>query len=255
MRAISTSVDPNVFGAMLMLAGVFTVSQLLTRRPVIPRVAIAAMLATILAALLLSYSRGSWIGLFAGCLLIALLRYRKPWVLIALFLGVGLLAVLPGLGGFFAHLQSGLAARDQAAAMRLGEYKDAFRLIEQYPLFGVGFGAAPEIDLYVGVSSVYLLLAEQMGLLGLAAFVGVVGAVLFRAMRTALTHAGTGLDSILVGSVAAMAAALVAGLLDHHFVNIRFPHMTALFWLVAALCVISGELAREASPSDEREAG
>ena len=144
MRAISTSVDPNVFGAMLMLAGVLSVSQLLARRPVMPRGATVACLAPILAALLLSYSRGSWIGLFAGCLAIALLRYRRPWVLIALALSVALMALLPGLDGFFAHLESGLNAQDQASAMRLGEYKDAFRLIQQYPVFGVGFGAAPE---------------------------------------------------------------------------------------------------------------
>ena len=244
MRAIATSVDPNVYGAMLMLVGVFGASQLVTRRPVLPRTLLVIGLGLVSAALLLSYSRGSWIGLFAGCLVIAALRYRRPWVLVALVAGVALLAVLPGLGGFFSHLQSGLAARDQAAAMRLGEYKDALRLIEQYPVLGVGFGVAPEIDLYIGVSSIYLLLAEQMGLLGLASFCGVVGIVAWRAVATALRHTDTAVDGVLVGAVAALAAALVAGALDHHFVNLRFPHVTATFWLVSALAVVCTRLAR-----------
>ena len=34
---------------------------------------------------------------------------------------------------------------------------------------GIGFGAAPTIDSYLGASNVYLLIAEEMGLLGLGA--------------------------------------------------------------------------------------
>ena len=40
-----------------------------------------------------------------------------------------------------------------SAQMRLGEYRDALRLIAAYPWFGVGFGAAPEIELYIAASS------------------------------------------------------------------------------------------------------
>jgi hypothetical protein len=48
----------------------------------------------------------------------------------------------------------------------------------------------------------------------------------------------------------AFAAALVVGLVDHYFFNPQFPHMAALFWLVAGALVA---VARSgASPGDER---
>ena len=78
--------------------------------------------------------------------------------------------------------------------------------------------------------------------------------MLVRAVRIAARSDSTGVDAILIGSIAAMVAALVAGVLDHHFVNIRFPHMTALFWLVSALCVVSAQMAMRESAGEEDEA-
>ncbi len=51
--------------------------------------------------------------------------------------------------------------------MRLNEFRNAIEIISRYPLFGIGFAQAPDIDLGAGVSSIYLALAERIGLLGL----------------------------------------------------------------------------------------
>jgi O-antigen ligase len=76
---------------------------------------------------------------------------------------------LPPAQTYVAHLVEGLMLQDRATLMRLGEYKDALALISRYPWFGVGFGGSPDADLYVGVSSLYLLMAEIMGVVGVAA--------------------------------------------------------------------------------------
>ena len=52
----------------------------------------------------------------------------------------------------------------------MGEYANAITLLQRYPLLGIGFGLSPDIDVTAGVSSVYLLVAEQTGLLGLGAY-------------------------------------------------------------------------------------
>src|SRR5204863_28869 len=123
----------------------------------------------ILVCLLLTRSRGSWLGLAAGLAALAALRYRR--LAIPLAGGAALLAGLAPAGlSPAAHLLTGFQAGDRATQMRFGEYKDALILIGQYPWLGVGFGNAPSLDLYVGVSSAYLLLAEQAGLLRLAAY-------------------------------------------------------------------------------------
>ncbi len=45
--------------------------------------------------------------------------------------------------------------------------------------------------------------------------------------------------------MAAVAGALVVGVLDHYFFNIEFPHMAMLFWLYAALAVVAVRLIDE----------
>jgi hypothetical protein len=83
-----------------------------------------------------------------------------------------------------------------------------------------------------------------MGLAGLGVFVATVGTVLGRSLQTRLAQP-TILAGILPAYQAAMAAALVAGLFDHYFFNLRFPHMVGLFWLLLAALVVATRLAPE----------
>jgi hypothetical protein len=57
MRAIGTSVDPNVLGGLLLLMAAMTAPQLLTVCPLFPRWFVSVMLATETLALYLTYSR------------------------------------------------------------------------------------------------------------------------------------------------------------------------------------------------------
>ena len=59
---------------------------------------------------------------------------------------------------------------DLSTQMRLGEYGDAFRLIQRYPVTGVGFTGTPEIDIYTDAASMYLIMANEIGLVGVGIF-------------------------------------------------------------------------------------
>jgi O-antigen ligase len=235
-RAIGTSIDPNILGATLMMCGAIAVGLLVSSRPRKLKALFLISLVPMMAALLLTYSRGSLIGFLAGCAVIATLRYRRLWLIAGL--AAIAIALTPQLAdsNFLTHLQSGLEVKDQAAAMRLGEYKDAFRLIEQYPWFGVGFGHAPDVDLYVGVSSIYLLLAEQVGLVGLAIWTWSMASILIRGLRGCLRSRDEA-SGLALACLAALVSALVAGLFDHHFVD--FPHVVALVWMIAGLLMVA----------------
>lgn len=239
VRATGTSIDPNVLGGMLMIVGVIACAFVISPRPLLRRPLLLGLLVAILAAVLLSYSRSSWIGLAAGLGFIAGFRDRRAWFLV--LAGVAFVALVPQGQILVERFTSGIEARDQAAAMRVAEYEDALALIARYPLLGVGFGESPTIELYVAVSSIYLLIAEEMGLLGLAVFVGMLATVLIRSMGR-IQPGGADLRASIVGLQGALVAALAAGLFDHYFFNIRFPHMVALFWLVVALLLVSVRL-------------
>ena len=252
LRAISTSVDPNVLGSMLMVCLTLSVSQLLSPRPLLARKWLAPAAGITFACLLLTLSRSAWMGFAGAVLFVGTVKYRRLWFVFAL-IGVALyFGLLPQDLPFIGHLESGLAARDKAAAMRLGEYKDALQLISQYPWFGVGFGSSPSIDLYVGVSSIYLLMAEQMGLIGLGVFLLAMATLLWQALRALGTVRDPALHAMFLGLVAAILAALVAGLFDHHFFNLRFPHVVALFWMLVGLISVGVKLIQAEGDPDAR---
>jgi O-antigen ligase len=248
-RAISTSTDPNVLGGLLILITVLTAAQLFARRPPLPRPLLAGMLLVDTLCLYLTYSRGSMAGLAAGLGLLAVVKYRK---LIPAMIAAGLLLLLlPQAQDYVQHFVEGIQLQDLATLMRLGEYKDALILIGRHPWIGVGFVGTPESSLYIGVSMVYLLIAEEMGLIGLAVFLLII-VLFFRQVWLAWPkvrqHAG--LEAILLGLAAALAGILVGGIADHYFFNLDFPHSVAVFWLYLGLAMVTIRLGSEETTSN-----
>lgn len=240
MRAIGAMVDPNVLGGFMILIGALTAAQLVSARPLFRRQWVALFLALEFAALYLTYSRGSLVGLAAALALMGLLRYRKLlWIGL---IGAVLLLLLPPAQAYIAHFIEGIQLQDRATLMRLGEYRDAIGLIQRYPWFGVGFGGSPDADLYVGVSNLYLLMAEEMGIIGVIAFLAVVlgfFAMIWQAWRRVYCseEADPRMEALLLGLGAAVAGAMVGGVFDHYLFNLVYPHMAVLFWLYLGMGV------------------
>jgi polysaccharide biosynthesis protein PslJ len=235
-RAIGLSVDPNSFAGMLALVTALSLALLFARRPLFPRGILIGVVAVLTLALLLTFSRGALLGLIAAAVYLAALRYRRLWwaMIAAGLLGGGLFVAFGLADDIVQRLFAGVQLQDQAQQMRLAEYQNAVAIISRYPVFGIGFGLAPDIDLTAGVSSIYLAIAQRMGLVGLAAFLSLVAAWFVITLRAARQMDDERADWLL-GTQAALVAALVVGIADHYFFNIEFSHMVALFWGVAGL--------------------
>ena len=263
LRAISTSTDPNVLGGLLILITTLTAAQLFARQPVLPRLLIAGMVLVDAACLYLTYSRGSMVGLAAGLAVLALVKYRK--LIPAMLAAAVLLMLLPQAQDYVQRFAEGFRLQDLATLMRLGEYKDALILINRHPWIGVGFVGTPEGSLYIGVSNVYLLIAEEMGLIGLASFLAIVG-LFFRQVWLAwpkvqgpvpgsepVQQSNTGLEAILLGLAASVVGILVGGIFDHYFFNLNFPHSVAIFWIYLGLAMAAVRLGSEVVVSPQEE--
>ena len=233
LRAIGTAIDPNVLGALLMIVGIIALTQLLASEPVLPRRWLVIAAVVVLPALLVTFSRSSWLGLAAGVGLTALVRYRRLLPLMGA--AAVAFALWPTTQRYALHLLSGLRAQDRAAAMRLGELENAWQIIQAYPWLGIGFGDAPTMTLYPGVSNVFLTIAEQAGLVGMVAYVAALAVALGAATILWWRHRAAPGADLLLSVLAALAGALVASMLDHHFA--RLPHLVALFWGLIGLAV------------------
>ncbi|HLF27862.1 MAG TPA: O-antigen ligase family protein [Anaerolineae bacterium] len=243
-RATGTSIDPNVLGGLLTMTLSVSVTQVFGARRVVRRAWAALFTATMALALILTFSRASFAGVGAALLGLGLLRYRKVLPVIAIV--AALILVLPQTQDYVSHFFEGVQGEDLATQMRVGEYKDALTLIGRYPIFGVGFTGSPDLDTYIGVSSVYLLMAEEMGLVGLAVFLLVMLTLFAWAGRARSTvRARPALEPLWWGLHTALAGALIGGVLDHYFFNLDFHHSAVFFWLFVGLAAAATRLALE----------
>lgn len=244
-RAIGTSVDPNSLGGLLLMMGALVGPQVVSRRPLFGRLLTLLIAALVFLGVVLTFSRGAMLGLAAGLGFVAVMRYRRllPWMVVA---GL-LLLLLPISQAYIARFVEGFQGADLATQMRFGEYKDALILIGRYPVFGVGFAGAPDVDVYIAVASVYLTIAGRMGLFGLLAFFAVIATVFGYALRhRRALRANERHDAVWLGLHAALVGALVAGVFDHYLFNMDFHHAVTIFWLVLGLAVAATRLGTEA---------
>ncbi|MBN1920195.1 MAG: O-antigen ligase family protein [Anaerolineae bacterium] len=245
-RATSTSVDPNALGSLLNVALALATPQLFARRPIFKRVVLFPLLAVLVACLGLTISRGAVAGAAGALLALGVVRYRK--LLLLLLIALLLVLLLPWTQGFVSHFLEGVRGEDLSTKMRFGEYKDALILIERYPLLGVGFAGSPDIDTYIGVANVYLIIAEQMGLVGLGVFLLICASLFFRFWkRRSTARALPRLEPLWYGLHAAVLGGLGAGLFDRYFFSLDFHHSVTLFWILLALATATTQLVDSAN--------
>lgn len=240
MRAIGTSVDPNILGALLVIVLALAATQLFSKRPVLPRLWIGLSMGLMSLCLFLTYSRSSMLGAVAALGLVAVLRYRR--LLSVLLVASLLVLLLPQTQAYIGHFVQGIRIEDRSTQMRMGEYRDTFRLIQRYPWVGVGFVGTPDIDLYVAVACLYLALAAKMGLIGLLSFLVVMGVLIVYWSRAWFAlPSESDIEPFLLGYGAAIFGSLASGALDHTLLT--YPHAVALLWLVVGLATVAIGLA------------
>jgi O-antigen ligase len=249
-RATGTAIDPNALGGLLIMMVTLTVPQLFAQRPVLPRMWLVIGLGLMSLALLLSFSRGSFVGAAVALGVLGVLRYRK--LLLILVLALALVLILPQTQGYVTHFFDGLQAlsntqsADLSTQMRVGEYTDALILIQRYPIFGVGFTGTPDIDTYLQVANLYLLMAGEMGLVGLTTFLIVMATLFISGWRVRARAADRPeLEPLWWGFHIALLGALIGGIFDHYFFNLDFHHSVTLFWWYVGLAAVSTRLLKE----------
>ena len=242
-RAIGTWVDPNALGGILAVSAAMIAPQVFARKPIIRyRWLTFGVLGLVTLALILTFSRASMLAFGIGVCFIATFKgYRRFIPLI--ILGACLLFLLPQTRSYIERFGQAFTGSDLATQMRLGEYTDSFKLISRYPVFGVGFTGTPEINLYTDVASMYLIMANQIGLVGVGIYALAIAAIFvygWRARRYSVTIPE--LEAIHLGYHAALLTALINATADLYFFRLDFQASITIFWLVVALALASSRL-------------
>ena len=215
-RATGLLVDPNVLGVTLAMVLPFAMVGCTgsARRFALQATAIGL----IAAALMLTLSRGAWVG--AAVAVLVVIASTRPRLGVGLAVAGALGLIVPWPGSVGEAIRTAVVQRDLSDALRLGELQEAARVIGRYPWFGMGYGASPDVDVFVGVSNTWLWIAERAGALAGVTALGVVVATLIRAAHSARR------DPLVRACVAGLAALLAASMVDHHLAS--FQHLAVL---------------------------
>lgn len=250
-RAIGTWVDPNAFGGILAVSAAMIAPQVFAKKPVLRwQLLTYVILGLTIFALFLTSSRASMLAFGIGLFFIAALRYRR--FIPVMVLGGVLLLFLPQTQNYIGRFGEAFAGQDLATQMRLGEYRDSINLIQQYPVTGVGFTGVPEIDLYTDVASMYLIMANQIGLVGVMIYLVTIGGVFIYGWHAwqQVRH-NVEIDSIFIGYYAALLTAMMNGAADLYFFRLDFQASITVFWLLVALALASARLALSEQDAQE----
>lgn len=176
-RLVSTVLDPNIAGAMIMLVLLVQIAQLAGGERIAmwrPTLLFGALLATL--------SRSSMLGLTVGGLLILAVRgVSRRMMQFAGITAVAFLAALPKIVVF--AQQYGKLKVDDSALTRVAHWLMALRIFSDYPVLGVGFNTYGYVqERYGAVRLGGATYSSDGGLLFIAVMTGVVGLALYLGM-------------------------------------------------------------------------
>jgi O-antigen ligase len=230
-RARALFQDPNVFGPFMIPAALILVEEIIRPRVLSARLPTKALLLGILlAGVLFSYSRGAWLNLVLGGIVLGVVLSlrggpRTALALVAIALsvvavGVGVV-VATGSADFIA-----VRARPQTYdTERFSGQRAGLAPAEEYP-----FGAGPgQFESVAGISahSIYARAVGEEGILGVIALLAFLGTTLLMAARNAVAGRGT----YGIGS-AALLGAWCGLLANSAFIDtLHWRHM----WILAGL--------------------
>lgn len=242
--------NPNTFAQVLILLlpvvlGLF----LCTKRPLL-RLAAAFTFAVGTAALGMTYSRASWVGI-ACAMAVAVFLWRPR--LIPLFLAGCLLAVPLLPQSILNRILTITNTNDTSTSGRIPLYEAALAVIGQSPVTGAGLGTAAvqkfikDNNLYharapfVHAHNIYLEVWIEAGALGIVSFVGAMLLNIKNAAR-AVRHCGdSAARTLTCAAASALCGIMVAGLADYPW---NYPRVMSIFWFVFALCIAGTKLCR-----------
>lgn len=235
-RVYATLENPNVLGEYLGLSiplvmGLFWASDKFRQKSLL-----AAVLGVSALCLILTFSRGAWVGLAVSVFAFALIKEPRILVLI-LVLALMAPIFLPYLPSVVTNRIDSIGSlEDSSNAYRITIWIAALRMIKDYWLNGVGLGLVAFSRVYrdymiAGASAIhahnlYLEVCLELGIIGLFALLWMA----FRGFSEALIciESSHRISFISAGIIAALAGHLFHGLFDYVWYS---PRIVMAFWM------------------------
>lgn len=237
---------PNDLGAYLVPLTILSLSaNFLYFKNRVIRVLMRIVPVLLFSNLILTFSRGAWLGLIVGLIFMAsivlFLKNKKTLLIPSLLIILIIIVFLPLRSDI--PLSKILDFTDAGSVDRKGLWIIAWNMIKAKPILGHGIGTFMHNFKYynnIGYShsvsyahNCYLQMAAEIGIIGLLAFLWLI-VILFKNFIKIIKNNRTKLDPIFLGLISGLLAFLVHSSVE---TNLYSLDLGALFWIILGLTV------------------
>lgn len=252
-RVVATLENPNVLGEYLLIVTIITAAYAFTVDSSRKRFALACAAAFDAFCLVLTWSRGAWLGFIFGIVLFMLIESRHFFTGALLCVPLGAVVVAWGGNSVFSRFASSFSPfSDTSSAYRLNIWRGVLKMLGDVFPFGIGIGEQAFASVYPIYSlngietaphshNLYLQITAELGIGGTLVFLAAVFMILQYAFSYVASANVKRNRTIVIALACAMIAFLMAGFTDYVWYNYR---IMLFFWLVAGLSVTSVNLSK-----------
>lgn len=245
-RVYATLGNPNVLGEYLLLTIPFGVSFFFTSKGILKKGFFFIVCAIQMLCLILTYSRGCWLGIMFAAMVFLILLDRRCILLV--IVGLILLPfVLPQT--IINRFMSIGNMSDSSTSYRFYIYMGTLSMLKDYWMCGVGPGTNAFNMVYPSYAydsitaphshNLYLQTMCDTGICGVIVFLGIIYR-LYKTCAIGLKKTKDKKDKIFImGAIAALSGFFLQSFTDYTFYNYRVMFM---FWCVAALSVLYSDI-------------
>ncbi|MCG0275302.1 MAG: O-antigen ligase family protein [Thermosediminibacteraceae bacterium] len=239
MRVYATLENPNVLAEYLVFVIPIVIAFILTSKKIERKAVFSGLLGVILTCLIMTMSRGGWLGLALAIVIFAAVAERRLFIVLVLIALISPL-FLPSV--IIDRIASIGSLQDSSNAYRITIWIATLRMLKDYWLTGLGLGLQAFSRVYrdymiagtfaLHSHNFYLQMCLELGMLGFISFLWFVIKELKGTDRFLKAKKNSWKALFAVGIVSAMFGHLLHGLFDHVWFS---PRIALVFWEMAGI--------------------
>jgi len=240
VRVFSIVGSPNILGSLMVQIIPLALARFLQSHAKGWRKAFyLSLMASMAACLILTLSRGAWLGL-AAALTVFCIAWNPGWLAGMALLG-GLALLVPQVYSRISYMLSEEYIRSSARGGRLLRYRTGWKMFMDNFWTGVGqghFGGAVAMnhkELFPDtfyMDSYWLKTAVEMGIIGLSAYFIVIWFLFVWSVRAIRTTMDRDARLMIIGGFSGLMGIVVHNMFENVF---EVPYMVIYFWMTAAI--------------------
>ena len=246
MRIYSTLENPNVLGEYILLMLPVSIGLMWTKKGKLAKIFYAGISGILFVALILTFSRGCWIGLMLSAAIFVTLVAGKLWGLLLIIFPILPFVIPESILNRFMSIGD---MKDSSTSYRVYIWFGTFLLLKDFWISGIGMGTEAFTRIYPFYSynavvaphahNMFLQLLVETGIVGIVTFM-IILVMFFKELSKIHKLGGrkSEVSTLAVAIGSAVAGFLLQGIFDNCFYNYR---VFMIFWLIlgtgaSALC-------------------